>query len=55
MIYKHYHINKFLGFSRGQHLRPVDRVALPLFRIGTPFSSLFLRVAPLEPKSALPY
>ena len=55
MIYKHYHINKFLDFSHGQRLCPIDRVVLSLFRIGTPFSSIFLRVAPLEPKGALPF
>ena len=54
MIYKHYHINQFLDFSRGQRLCHIDSVVLTIFRIGTPFSSIFLRVAPLEPKGALP-
>ena len=54
MIYKHYHINQFLDFSRGQRLCPIDSVVLTIFRIGTPFSSIFLRVTPLEPKGALP-
>ena len=45
--------NNFLGFSHGQRLRPVDRVMLFPFRIETPFSSPFLRVAPLEPKGTL--
>ena len=60
MICQHHYTNNFLGFSRGQLLRPVNRVVLPLLLLfggtRTPFSSPFLRVvAHLEPKSALPY
>ena len=47
--------NNFLGFSCGQRLHLVDRVVLFPFRTGTSFLSSFLRVAPLEPKCALPY
>ena len=53
-IYQYHHINKFLGFSRGQHLCPINRVVLSPFRTRTSFSSIFLRMAPLEPKGALP-
>ena len=54
MIYQHHYTNNFLDFSRGQRLCHIDSVVLTIFRIGTPFSSIFLRVAPLEPKGALP-
>ena len=54
MIYKHYHINKFLGFFHGQCLRLVDRVVMSPFRTVTPFSSLFLEVTHFESKGALP-
>ena len=55
MIYQHHYTNNLLGFSRGRHLRPIDKVVLSLFRTGTPFSSTFLRVILLEPKGTLPF
>ena len=54
-IYQYHHINNFLSFSHGQRLRPVDRVVMSPFRIRMSFSSIFLRMTPLEPKGALSY